>query len=150
MICVMLDRVILRSSTRRGQARFWHIIREQHFFDLEEDRVSRRFAELNRGQEGKFACKVAADTDPGFEGKAAIALDLVNTDLPVSAMADLARALDAKQEEWEELAAASPNDDFPQAKAKFHTAFLDDVSPRSRLTSTFPTRPPATRNCSSP
>jgi hypothetical protein len=40
----------------------------------------------------------------------------------------MARALDAKEEEWEELAAASPDDDLLQAKAKFHTEVLDDRS----------------------
>jgi hypothetical protein len=39
----------------------------------------------------------------------------------------MARALDAKEEEWEELAAASPDEDFLQAKAKFHTEVLDDI-----------------------
>jgi len=39
----------------------------------------------------------------------------------------MARALDAKEEEWEELAAASPDGDFLQAKAKFHTEVLDDI-----------------------
>jgi hypothetical protein len=39
----------------------------------------------------------------------------------------MARALDAKEEEWEALAAASPDGDFLQAKAKFHTDVLDDI-----------------------